>query len=274
MFLVDKPAGYSSFFIVRRVRRLLGIKKVGHAGTLDPFATGLLIICVGRAATRCIEQFMVGHKLYRARLQLGVETSTQDPEGEVIATSEVPALSAAMIEACLEQHRGPQMQAPPPFSAAKHQGKPLYAYARQGVMIEKAAKPIDILSLQSTGYDAATQQLDIEVQCSRGTYVRVLAAAIGKSLGCGAHLIGLRRTGSGKLGVDDALSGEQLLGEQGRDLLINARLSVEDMLTRHAQAADCACHALQPSGIEEQTVPPHRPSDAESGTPHPDSSKG
>ena len=274
MFLVDKPAGYSSFFMVRRVRRLLGIKKVGHAGTLDPFATGLLIICVGRAATRCIEQFMVGHKSYQARLQLGVETTTQDPEGEVIATAEVPELSAAMIEACLQRHRGPQMQAPPPFSAAKHQGKPLYAYARQGVMIEKAAKPIDILSLRSTNYDALTHQLDIEVQCSRGTYVRVLAAALGRSLGCGAHLIGLRRTGSGGLRVDDAISGEQLLGEDGRRCLINARLSVEEMLNRHALAADCACHDLQPSGIEEQTVPPHRPSDAGSGTPHPDSSKG
>ena len=274
MFLVDKPAGYSSFFMVRRLRRLLGIKKVGHAGTLDPFATGLLIICVGRAATRCIEQFMVGHKSYQARLQLGVETSTQDPEGEVIATSEVPELSAAMIEACLAQHRGPQMQAPPPFSAAKHQGKPLYAYARQGVMIEKAAKPIDILSLRSFGYNSLTHQLDIEVQCSRGTYVRVLAAAIGQSLGCGAHLVALRRTGSGGLSVDDAIAGEQLLGEQGRDLLINARLSVEEMLLRHGRAADCACHPLQPSSIEEQTVPLHRPSDAESGTHHPDSSKG
>ena len=274
MFLVDKPAGYSSFYMVRRLRRLLGIKKVGHAGTLDPFATGLLIICAGRAATRCIEQFMGGHKSYRARLQLGVETSTQDPEGEVIATTEVPELSAAMIDACLARHTGPQMQSPPPFSAAKHQGKPLYAYARQGVMIEKAAKPIDILRLHSLGYDATTHQLDIEVLCSRGTYVRVLAADIGRSLGCGAHLIGLRRTGSGGLCVDDALSGEQLLGDQGRDLLIKARLSVEEMLARHGQAADCACHDLQPSGIEEQTVPPHRPSDAESGTPHPDSSKG
>lgn len=256
------------------MRRLLGIKKVGHAGTLDPFATGLLIVCVGRAATRCIDQFMVGHKTYLARLQLGVETTTQDPEGEVTATAEVPDLTSETIASCLQRHTGAQMQAPPPFSAAKHLGKPLYTYARRGVLIEKAAKPITILSLHCCGYDALTHQLDIEVCCTRGTYVRVLAADIGRSLGCGAHLIALRRTASGPLRVEQCVSGEELLGDNGRHCLLAARMGIEEMLARHGQVSDCACHGLQPSSIEEQTVPPYRPSDAGSGTHHPDSSKG
>lgn len=260
--------------MVRRVRRLLGIKKVGHAGTLDPFATGLLIVCVGRAATRCIDQFMAGHKTYLARLQLGVETTTQDPEGEVTATAEVPDLTPETIVSCLQRHTGAQMQAPPPFSAAKHLGKPLYTYARRGVLIEKAPKPINILSLHCCGYDALTQQLDIEVNCTRGTYVRVLAADIGRTLGCGAHLIALRRTASGPLHVEQCVSGEELLGDDGRHCLLAARMGIEEMLARHGQASDCACHGLQPSSIEEQTVPPYRPSDSGSGTHHPDSSKG
>lgn len=230
VFLVDKPAGFSSFALVKRIRYLLGIKKVGHAGTLDPFATGLLVICAGRAATRCIDQFMAGKKNYRACLQLGVETATQDPEGEVTQTAAVPELSREDIEACLRHHTGPQLQAPPPFSAAKHKGKPLYAYARQGVVIEKEAKPIEIYSLVFRRYDAKAHQLEVDVCCSRGTYVRVLAADIGKALGCGAHLIALRRTASGPFLVDQSLSGKDLFSENGGELLRTSRQSIIEVL--------------------------------------------
>ena len=228
VFLVDKPEGLTSFAIVRRIRWLLKIKKVGHAGTLDPFATGLLIVCVGRAATRHIELFMGSKKTYVARLQLGVETETQDPEGKITSTAPVPELDSGTIEACLQQHVGPQLQAPPPYSAAKHKGKPLYAYARQGVLIEKAAKPIDIYSLAYRGYDADTHRLDVEVECGRGTYIRVLAADIGRSLGCGAHLVELRRTASGPFNVDDCLSGSMLFTEDGLQLLHKGRRSIEE----------------------------------------------
>jgi tRNA pseudouridine55 synthase len=228
VFLVDKPEGLTSFAIVRRIRWLLKIKKVGHAGTLDPFATGLLVVCVGRAATRCIELFMGSKKTYVARLQLGIETETQDPEGKITNTAPVPELDSATIEACLQRHVGPQLQAPPPYSAAKLNGKPLYAYARQGVFIEKAAKPIEIYSLTFKGYDESSHRLDVEVACSRGTYVRVLAADIGKALGCGAHLVGLRRTASGPFFVDDCLSGTELFAEDGLQLLRNGRRSIEE----------------------------------------------
>lgn len=230
VFLVDKPAGMSSFAIVRKIRWLLGIKKVGHAGTLDPFATGLLVICAGRAATRCIDLFMTGRKTYLARLQLGIETETQDPEGTITSTAVVPELDRDTIEASLQRYVGPQLQAPPPYSAAKHKGKPLYAYARKGVFIIKAAKPIEIYTLMNKGYDADSHQLDIEVECSRGTYIRVLAADIGRDLGCGAHLIALRRTVNGPFSVDTCVPGIRLFTEEGLQLLQSGRFSIEEAL--------------------------------------------
>lgn len=242
VFLVDKPEGITSFAVVRRIRRLLGIKKVGHAGTLDPFATGLLIVCAGRAATRHIDLLMAGRKTYVARLQLGVETTTLDPEGEVARTCPVPPLDTALLTSCLRRHVGPQMQVPPPFSAAKHQGKPLYAYARQGVLIEKAAKPIEIFRLELLGYDVGAHQVDIEVECSRGTYIRVLAADIGQSLGCGAHLVGLRRTRSGRFSVADSLPGAALFAENGLQLLHASRRGIDEVLQIAAQPSFCTCH--------------------------------
>ncbi|MBW1750306.1 MAG: tRNA pseudouridine(55) synthase TruB, partial [Deltaproteobacteria bacterium] len=148
VFLIDKPMGMSSFAVVKKVRWLLGVKKVGHAGTLDPFATGLLIICAGRPATRHIDRFMAGRKTYQALLQLGIETETQDPEGVVTAKRPVPELTGQELGSVLQEFTGPQMQAPPPYSAAKHKGKPLYHYARQGIMIQKDPKPIEIYSLE------------------------------------------------------------------------------------------------------------------------------
>ncbi|MCI5143413.1 MAG: tRNA pseudouridine(55) synthase TruB, partial [Candidatus Electrothrix sp. ATG1] len=133
VLLVDKPVGQSSFAVVKKIRWLLGIKKVGHAGTLDPFASGLLVICVGRPATRQIDAFMAGRKTYQAVLQLGTETETQDPEGEIISVKPVPLLTIEEITGITKEFIGPQMQAPPPYSAAKHKGKPLYHYARQGI---------------------------------------------------------------------------------------------------------------------------------------------
>ncbi|MBM9536877.1 tRNA pseudouridine(55) synthase TruB [Desulfobulbus alkaliphilus] len=226
VFLVDKPAGITSFAIVRKIRWLLKIKKVGHAGTLDPFATGLLIVCAGRAATRWIELFMAGRKTYTARLQLGVETETQDPEGRITAITEVPDFEPAAIDRVLSRHLGPQLQAPPPYSAAKHRGKPLYTYARQGVFIRKDPKSIEIFSLIHQHYDQVARQLDIEVTCSRGTYIRVLAADIGATLGCGAHLIALRRTASGPFSVTDALAGEQLFTDNGLARLQQGRMDI------------------------------------------------
>jgi tRNA pseudouridine55 synthase len=238
VFLVDKPVGQTSFAVVKKIRWLLGIKKVGHAGTLDPFASGLLIICAGRPATRHIDDFMAGRKTYQAVLQLGQETETQDPEGEITAVRPVPELSQQDIVGLSREFVGSQMQAPPPYSAAKHKGKPLYHYARKGIIIEKEPKPIEIYSLQVDDYDPVTARLTITVSCSRGTYIRVLGADIGKKIGCGGHLIALRRTHSGRFAVAGAILGEQLfadnnaVGSDGLNLLLNRMMTLEQALER------------------------------------------
>ncbi|WP_457574086.1 tRNA pseudouridine(55) synthase TruB [Desulfolithobacter sp.] len=230
VFLLDKPAGMTSFAVVRTVRRLLGIKKVGHAGTLDPFATGLLIVCAGRPATRLIDRFMAGTKEYAATLQLGQETETQDPEGRVTAVGQVPELDDSRIDQVLQGFVGPGLQAPPPFSAAKHRGKPLYHYARQGIMIEKEPKAIEIYSLVRNHYDPQTHRLTITVTCSRGTYIRVLAADIGRELGCGAHLVALRRIRSGSFSVAESLPVDELSTGEGRERLLESMLPLERVL--------------------------------------------
>ncbi len=228
--LVDKPAGMTSFGIVHRIRKLTGIKKVGHAGTLDPFATGLLVVCVGRPATRHIHHFMAGRKEYEAVLQLGIETATMDPEGQVIRTATVPPLEAASLSRGLERFCGVQLQRVPPFSAVKHKGKPLYAYARKGIVIAKEPRRIVIYSLALLNWDQHRNQLGIRVICGPGTYVRVLADDIGRWLGCGAHLVELRRIRSGPFTVTESLAGAQLDGEQGRRLLAAGMMSVDTAL--------------------------------------------
>lgn len=228
--LIDKQVGLTSFAIVQRIRRLLGVKKVGHAGTLDPFATGLLIVCAGRGATKHIDRFMAGRKTYRACIQLGIETETQDPEGAVVSKLSVPECSLMDIESCLQGFVGPLMQAPPPYSAAKYKGKPLYYYARKGVMIQKQPKPIEIYSIRCIGYDQILSQIDCEITCSRGTYIRVLAADVGKEIGCGAYLHTLRRSASGNFLVDNSLPGVVLDTEEGQDRLLGMMMNIDEAL--------------------------------------------
>ena len=229
IFLVDKPVGPSSFRMVQFVLRALSIKKVGHAGTLDPFASGLLVICVGRPATRLISQFMDGHKRYEAVLRLGIETTTQDLEGEITAQKEVGAFVREELEHCLAGFVGEQLQTPPQYSALKHLGKPLYHYARKGITIEKAARPITIFLLQLL--EVGPDTLRIMVECSKGTYIRTLAADIGRVLGCGAHLVALRRLQSGPFTVDNAVDGAILQDPiLARQTLLAKILTVEEVL--------------------------------------------
>lgn len=233
VFLVDKPVDISSFGVVSRLRRILKIKKVGHAGTLDPFATGLLIICAGRPATKLISQFMDGKKEYLATLMLGVETETQDTEGVVTSRKPVGEISCLEVEECLEKFRGRQMQVPPIYSALKHQGKPLYYYARKGIEIIKEPREVDITTLERTDGDLTLSgdeaELCIRVVCSKGTYIRTLAADIGKNLGCGAHLVQLRRTRSGCFTVDESLTWDDLSSEDALSQCINKMITVEQV---------------------------------------------
>lgn len=233
IFLIDKPPGITSFGVVSRLRRILKMKKVGHAGTLDPFATGLLIVCAGRPATKIISQFMAGEKEYLATLKLGVETATHDTEGAVTARSGVGILTDQMVEECLEKFRGKQLQIPPAYSALKHNGKPLYYYARKGIEITKDAREVDIRLLERTdGHQPLCGDealLGIRVLCSKGTYIRTLAADIGRELGCGAHLVQLRRIRSGCFSVAEGLSWDELSDDTAWDHCMNKMISVEEV---------------------------------------------
>ncbi len=233
-FLVDKPVGASSFYMVRKVRKALGIKKVGHAGTLDPFATGLLVICAGRPATKMISQIQDGEKEYLATLRLGIETTTLDPEGDIVVTRPVGLLSESEIEACLDKFRGLQQQIPPIYSALKHKGKPLYYYARKGIAIEKPPRTVMISQLERVGgtaiVDEDSPELHIRVVCSKGTYIRTLGADIGRELGCGAYLTALRRTRSGCFHVRDSIDGNLLQNDDALERLMGKVLSPSDVL--------------------------------------------
>lgn len=234
IFLVDKPVGPSSFRMVQLVRRALSIKKVGHAGTLDPFASGLLVICVGRPATRLISQLMAGSKRYEAVLRLGIETTTQDLEGEVVARHEVGPFGREELARCLAGFLGEQLQTPPQYSALKHKGKPLYHYARRGIIIEKAPRPVTIFRLELL--EAGPDTLRILVDCSKGTYIRTLAADIGRALGCGAHLAALRRLRSGPFRVENAVDGASLQEPLlARPALLAKALTGEEVLAELAR---------------------------------------
>lgn len=228
VFSVCKPEGVSSFRMVQLVRRSLGIKKVGHTGTLDPFASGVLVICAGRPATRLISQLMVGDKEYEATLKLGIITDTQDPEGEIVERRSVPEMSERVIAECLAQFTGEQMQTPPSYSALKHEGKPLYYYARQGIKVVKEPRSINIKELHCLSQDRDT--LALRIVCSKGTYIRTLAADIGDFLGCGAHLSKLKRTRNGFFSIGDTLPGEKLFAEEtARPLLDSHHISVDSV---------------------------------------------
>ena len=233
ILLVDKPVGKTSFAMVRAVRKIVGVKKVGHAGTLDPFATGLLVVCVGRPATKMISMFMDGEKEYVATLRLGAVSTTQDPEGEVTVRTSSPSFSEKDVDLALSGFTGEILQTPPSFSALKHKGKPLYHYARKGIMVEKAPRPVHIHALEWEDRRAQVEQdlpyLTIKVRCGKGTYIRTLAADIGEVLGCGAYLTALRRTKSGFFFFFYCIPGSGFLEANALDRIKEAIISVDDV---------------------------------------------
>lgn len=202
VLLLDKPVGLSSNDALIRAKRVMNAKKAGHTGTLDPFATGLLPLCFGEA-TKFSQDLLEADKTYEATVHLGIMTSTGDTEGETIETRPVD-VTLACIEAALARFRGPILQVPPMYSALKRDGKAYYEYAREGIVLERAARPVTIHGLELIGYDAP--MLRIRVTCSKGTYVRVLGEDIGAALGCGAHLNALRRIQVGALTAENMIT--------------------------------------------------------------------
>ncbi|MDM5178411.1 tRNA pseudouridine(55) synthase TruB [Massilia sp. DJPM01] len=206
VLLLDKPVGLSSNDALIKAKRVLNAKKAGHTGTLDPFATGLLPLCFGEA-TKFSQDLLEADKTYETTVHLGITTTTGDTEGEAIDMRDVD-VTLAQIEAVLPRFRGPIMQVPPMYSALKRDGKAYYEYAREGITLEREARPVTILKLELISFE--TPLLKLAVTCSKGTYIRVLGEDIGHALGCGAHLIQLRRTQVGALTVDGMVTLEAL----------------------------------------------------------------
>lgn len=204
---VDKPVGPTSHDVIDLARRALRQRRIGHTGTLDPFASGLLLLCVGRA-TRIAEYLSGLDKRYHATVRLGVRTDTDDHTGAVIASSDLRGVARAAVEEALGRLRGDVMQTPPQYSAKKRGGERAYAAARQGRAVELAPVPVRISELTLTAFEPP--ELELELACSSGTYVRAVARDLGSALGVGAHLIGLRRTAVGPHGIAGALTPDAL----------------------------------------------------------------
>jgi tRNA pseudouridine55 synthase len=192
ILLLDKPAGLSSNAALQRVRRLYGAAKAGHAGSLDPLATGMLPICLDEA-TKIAAEILSSRKRYRFTVALGARTSTGDREGQVVERASVGDLTAEQIEAVLAQFRGPGLQVPPMYSALKRAGRPLYELARAGIEVERQPRPIEIFELQLRAREGT--HIELEAQCSKGTYVRTLSEDIARALGTCGHVAALRRLG-------------------------------------------------------------------------------
>ena len=203
ILLVDKAEAMTSHDVVALVRRKLGIKKVGHCGTLDPLATGLLLITIGRG-TKVQDLLMSEDKEYAGTMMLGVSTTTQDCQGEIVQERPVPALDENQIQIAFEKFRGDFYQLPPMVSAKKHGGVPLYKLARQGKVVEREPRLVHVYRYSVDR--VALPEIDFSVVCSKGFYVRTYVHDIGEAIGCGAHLKTLRRTKSGRFDVTNAIS--------------------------------------------------------------------
>lgn len=206
--LVDKPAGPTSHDVVDSIRRNFGIKKVGHCGTLDPAATGLLIIVVGRG-TKLSEKLMSDDKVYEGTIRFGETTDSYDAQGELVSSLPVPPMSVEELNQAADEFLGDQMQKPPMVSAVKKQGVPLYKLARKGVEVEREPRLVHIYTFRFTDYCEPIGKF--RLACTKGTYVRSVAHELGQKLGCGAHVATLRRTVSGKFDVAEALPFEDLM---------------------------------------------------------------
>ncbi|MFQ5855906.1 MAG: tRNA pseudouridine(55) synthase TruB [Anaerolineae bacterium] len=250
IFNIDKPAGLTSHDAVQAIRGASGERRVGHAGTLDPMATGVLLVCIG-TATRVTEFLMEHPKRYRAEITLGVTTDTLDAEGQVTSISDAVDVSRQDVERVLETFVGTIQQVPPMYSALKKDGRKLYELARQGIAVEREPREVEIQRLEIVEW--APPRVTVDVTCSKGTYIRALARDVGEMLGAGAHLSGLTRTASGHFTVEDASDLETVIEaiKDGRWMLLihpldEALLDYEAMIVdrtteekiRHGQMVD------------------------------------
>jgi len=216
VLVLDKPPGCSSNDAVQRAKRLFNARKVGHTGALDPLATGVLPLCFGEA-TKFSQYLLASDKKYWTRIRLGVATDSGDADGQVIAERPVTAVDADRVEAALAAFRGEIEQVPSMFSAVKYHGQPLYKLARQGIEVERQARRVTVYSNELTAFDG--NYLELEVHCSKGTYIRTIAEELGEALGCGAHVTALRRRMAGPYHEADMVTFETLEADRERGKL-------------------------------------------------------
>jgi tRNA pseudouridine55 synthase len=235
--IVNKPRGWTSHDVVARMRRLAGQKRVGHAGTLDPMAEGVLPVLLGRA-TRLADFIQLGRKTYVATVQLGVATDTDDTEGSVIAQAPIPQLFEPSIEVVLATFRGEILQVPPQYSALKVAGRRAYAVARAGGEVDLAPRPVTIDQLRLLGWSES--ELRLEVTCSKGTYIRALARDVAIALGTVGHLTALSRTQVGSFCLNDAVTPDELAAQGIENALLPAAHALPDSPTYSAKADEAA----------------------------------
>ncbi len=232
VLLVDKDPGFTSHNAVALCRRILGTKKVGHCGTLDPMATGMLIVVIGKA-TKMQDMLMCEDKVYTATMKLGIETNSQDADGEVVAEKSTAGISQADIEAAFAHYHGEFDQVPPMYSAIKINGVPCYKLARKGQEVERKARHVRVIEYSISRVDLDAAEVDFTVHCSKGFYVRTYAHDIGQYLGCGAHLTALRRVRSGAFDISQAVD-VPTLKASSREELLERLLPVEEVLAARA----------------------------------------
>lgn len=228
VLLVDKDPGFTSHNAVALCRRILQTKKVGHCGTLDPMATGMLIVVIGKA-TKMQDMLMCEDKVYTATMKLGIETNSQDADGKVVAEKPTDSLTEQDIRAAFEHFAGEFDQLPPMYSAVKINGVPCYKLARKGKEVERKARHVKVLGYEITRIDLSAAEVDFTVHCSKGFYVRTYAHDIGQHLGCGAHLTALRRIRSGHFDISQAID-VPTLKSASREELLAKLLSTEEVL--------------------------------------------
>ncbi len=237
ILILDKPLNISSSQAVQRIKRLFGAKKVGHTGSLDPLASGVLPICLGHA-TKVSQYLLASDKSYQFTMKLGQTTTTGDVEGDVLLEREVPIIEPEQITRLLSQYCGDIQQIPPMYSALKHNGQRLYKLARAGKVVERPARNVTIKSLQLLSAD--TSSLTIAVCCTKGTYVRTLAEDLGESLGCGAHVTFLRRIKTGPFELAQSLTLDQLEKHSGSFSSLDALLLGIDVALLDYPAVNCS----------------------------------
>lgn len=254
---IDKPAGLTSHDVVQVLRRASGVRRVGHAGTLDPLATGVLLVCLG-SATRVIDDLQAGRKGYRAEVCLGVATTTYDAEGEVVARSDPSRLTDAAIAEAVGAWRGEVQQSPPMFSAVHHDGRRLYDLARQGIEVDRALRPVTVHRLDIVAWSPPTLVLDMEV--SKGTYVRALAHDIGQALGVGGHVAALRRTAVGSFVIAEAETLSRVVDAFEEGWWPHVIHPLDAALAHYsAMVVDAACAAAIRLGQQVDGPPPSSP---------------